>query len=74
MSDPSRTRTDIEQYWAPPPSCDHTNCHPPSNVGFLSRRFEENENWIRGRGRALASVPLKKRGSKSKPLLDTGQR
>lgn len=45
------------------PSCDHTNCYPPFDVEFLSRRFPENEHWIRARATAVASVPHRRRGS-----------
>jgi hypothetical protein len=48
----------------PPPSCDHTNCNPPPNVGFLSRRFVENENWVRARACAVASLAHRRRGCK----------
>lgn len=47
------------------PRCSHINCRPPSNVGFLSRRFKENEHWIRGRALAVVSSTQTKRGSKS---------
>ena len=49
----------------PPPSCDHTTCYPPPDVGYLSRRFVENENWVRGRACAVASLVYRKRGCKS---------
>ena len=35
--------------------CSHANCSPPSNVGFLSRHFPENEKWVRARREAVAS-------------------
>jgi len=41
------------------PSCDHTDCNPPPDVGFLSRRFTENGNWIRARAAAVASPRVK---------------
>lgn len=46
-------------------TCDHTNCYPPSDVGHLSRRFPENENWVRARASAVASLPRMRGGSKS---------
>lgn len=48
-----------------PPDCDHRNCNPPPDVEFLSRRFEENINWIRVRKLAVDSFARGKRGSKS---------
>lgn len=50
-----------------PPSCDHTKCHPPLNVGCLSRRFEENQSWLRARAAAIAAQVHTKRGCKSNP-------
>ena len=47
------------------PICDHTTCNPPPDVGFLSRRFAENGNWIRARASAVASLAYKRRGCKS---------
>ena len=55
---------DYEYKWLPPPSCDHGNCKPP-DVGFLSRRFMENEDWIRARASAAASITHKRGGGKS---------
>lgn len=46
-------------------SCDHATCIPPPDVGFLSRRFVENEDWIRARAAAVASLAHRKRGCKS---------
>jgi len=48
-----------------PTCCDHSNCKPPPDVGFLSRRFRENEDWIRARASAVASITHKRGGSKS---------
>ena len=45
------------------PRCDH-RCYPPPNVGFLSRRFEENEDWIRGRSLAVSLIVHRKPRSK----------
>jgi len=53
------------QHEQPPvPSCDHINCNPPPDVGFLSRRFTENGNWIRARSLAVAGLAYKRRGCK----------
>ena len=50
---------------APPLSiCDHVNCYPPNEVGFLTRRFEENGDWLRGRALAVSSLAFKRKGSK----------
>lgn len=60
-------RTDICPYPDSPPSearCDHINCYFPSNVGVLSRKFEENMNWIRARALAVTFIPYMKRGCK----------
>lgn len=46
-----------------PLSCDHTGCYPPSDVPLLSRRFPENQLWIRARALAVASIPYRRRGS-----------
>ena len=46
-------------------TCDHTNCYPPFDVKFLSRRFPENELWTRARALAVASLPFRRRGSES---------
>lgn len=51
----------------PTPSCDHTTCNPPLDVGFLSRRFEENGNWLRARAAAVAAQVHRRRGCKPKP-------
>lgn len=45
-------------------SCDHANCDPPPDVRFLSRRFEENLNWYRGRAAAVAHLSYNRRGCK----------
>ena len=58
-----------EECEPPPPSCDHTKCNPPLNVGFLSRRFEENETWNRARAAAVAAQVHRRRGCKSNPPL-----
>ena len=49
----------------PSPNCDHTRCYPPLDVGFLRRRFPENENWVRARAAAVASLSCRRRGCKS---------
>jgi len=45
------------------PRCDY-RCYPPPNVGLLSRRFEENEDWIRGRSLAVSLIVYRKPRSK----------
>ena len=58
--------TVFSQHKQPPvPSCDHTICSPPPDVGLLSRRFTENEVWIRARAFAVASLAYRRRGCKS---------
>ena len=53
------------QTFLSPPSCDHTSCYPPADVGYLSRRFPENECWVRGRAAAVASLACRRRGCES---------
>ena len=53
------------QSFLAPPSCDHTSCYPPTDVGYLSRRFPENDYWVRGRAAAVASLACRRRGSES---------
>lgn len=48
-----------------PSGCDHRRCYPPPDVGFRSRRFEENQDWIRARACAVAFLAHRRRGSKS---------
>ena len=52
-------------YHPPPRSCDHNNCKPPSDIAFLSRRFTENQNWVRARAAAVASLACKRTGCRS---------
>lgn len=46
-------------------TCPHTDCDPPSDVGYLSRRFRENMNWVLGRESAINSLADKRTGCES---------
>ena len=64
MDSPFPFRAAVKQKRPQLPSCDHTTCNPPPDVGFLSRRFPENENWIRARASAVAFLAHRRSGSK----------
>lgn len=49
--------------------CQHTTCSPPPNVGLLSRRFDENEKWVRARREAVASFSYENCGCTSAHLV-----
>jgi len=70
MNSLSLSRAVIERGQLPLPSCDHTTCYPPPNIGSLSRRFTENEIWIRARQAAVASLTYGRCGSELSHIPD----
>jgi len=48
--------------------CRHTDCSPPSDVAFLSRRFVENPKWERARRDAVASFSYESCGFYKLPI------
>jgi len=70
MNNLSPLHAAFEHRQLPLPSCDHTTCYPPPDVGFLSRRFTENGSWLRARASAVASLGCRRRGSKSFQIPD----
>jgi hypothetical protein len=49
--------------------CLHTNCSPPPDVRFFSRRFDENPKWERARKDAVASFSYESCGCTSSCLV-----